>query len=308
MRMWSQRSETLLNLFFYFSLKIGSSRALLLYTSDSSTTSPSNNLISIQVDSITLNKIIASSEALGEVVKKINFRDVNGFVNLVKGKSSKFSYVEDDERAVCDASCDVRCKQTPVTTATPPRPFISKKDAFTAGPTYLPPITNKANVQLKDEAITPRQTSQYLPTTIRFASIRTTTEQPKQETTTSTTQRPIVQSTTRQTERPRQQPSTTRPSIARISTTQRTTSKPRSTPGPAYLPVAKKATVRSVTATERSYPPATWPSTSRLYTQTFPTWVPPVRRSTEAHIATSTAKYLYAAPSNSLIYAGEADE
>lgn len=274
---------------------------MLLYTSDSSTTSPSNNLISIQVDSITLNKIIASSEALGEVVKKINFRDVNGFVNLVKGKSSKFSYVEDDERAVCDASCDVRCKQTPMTTATPPRPFISKKDAFTAGPTYLPPITNKANVQLKDEAITPRQTTPPTRPT------RPTPLVIKTNPTTTTTLRTTVQSTTRQTERPKQQPSSVQPSIARISTTSRTTSRPRSTPGPAYLPVAKKFTVRNVAVTERSYPPATWPSTTRLYTQTFPTWIPPVRRSTEAHIATSTAKYLYAAPSNSLIYAGEAE-
>lgn len=298
--MWS-----FIDFFSFLSLKIGNSRALLLYTSDSSTTSPSNNLISIQVDSITLNKIIASTEALGEVVKKINFRDVNGFVNLVKGKSSKFSYVEDDEKAVCDASCDVRCKQTSVTTATPPRPFVSKKDAFTAGPTYLPPITtkatNKPNVQLKDEAITPRQTTPATrPTRIPVEVTKTTT-------TSTTTQRPTVSSTTRQTERPKQQPSSTQPSIARISTTPRTTSRPRSTPGPAYLPVAKKFTVRNVAVTERSYPPATWPSTTRLYTQTFPTWIPPVRRSTEAHIATSTAKYLYAAPSNSLIYAGETE-
>lgn len=298
--MWSQRRETLLTRFFlYFSPKIGNSRALLLYTSDSSTTSPSNNLISIQVDSITLNKIIASSEALAEVVKKINFRDVNGFVNLVKGKSSKFSYVEDDERAVCDASCDVRCKQTPVTTPTPPRPFVSKKDAFTSGPTYLPPIiTNKPDVRVKDEAITPRQPA---PTT------RRATEATK-KTTTTTTQRTTVQSTTRQTEATKQQPSSTQPSIVQTSTTPRTTSRPRSTPGPAYLPVAKKFTVRNVAVTERSYPPATWPSTTRLYTQTFPTWIPPVRRSTEAHVATSTAKYLYAAPSNSLIYAGEGEK
>lgn len=267
---------------------------MLLYTSDFPTAaSSSNNLISIQLDSITLNKIVGEAEALGKVVKKINFLDVNGFPKLVKGESSKFSFFEDSSKSICEVSCDVNCKQVskPVTSP-PPKPYFVKKQSVT-GPPYLPPFTKK------DEALTP-------PTTRKSISPETSRKLYLPTSLTTTTQRPAVKIT----------PS--RVSAALKTTTPKTTlqisrqtisvSRPRaSTPGPTYLPVPKKTTVRRATVTERSYPPATWPSTTRIYTQTFPTWSAPIRRSTTEKIVTSTAKYLYKAPSNSLIYAGEAE-
>lgn len=317
----------------FLTLKIENSRALLLYSSDTPpTASPYNNLISIQLDSITLNKIIANSEALGKVVKKINFRDVNGFAKLVKGESSKFSFVEDEGLGVCDASCDVRCKKIPLATPKPtlapeklrpekprpekPRPYIAKKDSVTnpplRGPTYLPPIS----VTKHDEAITPRRPvvtqptrAAPLSTTQRPIIQTTTTQRPEKPTTyrpakpVTTTYRPAIQSSTKLITTPRI--TTLRPAITQRSTVP---ARPRlSTKGPAYLPLAKISTARKQSVTERSYPPATWPSTTRLYTQTFPTWSAPIRRSTEAQFTTSTAKYLYEAPSNSLSYAGEAE-
>lgn len=287
-------------------------RSVLLFSADTPLASPSNNLISIQLDSITLNKIIANAEELGKVVKKINFRDVNGFEKLVRGESTKFSFFVDEGSSVCDAKCDVSCKAEapptapptpriivtkppPTTTTTTTRttttrkPFVTRKQS-TTGPTYLPPI----GLNFKDDGIT-------RPTTA--TAVRTTTE--------TTTRRtfPVIQGTT--------QRETQKPFVSTTTTTQRTTrptvavSRPRtSTPGPAYLPLAKITTERRSTVTERSYPPATWPSTSRVYTQTFPTWSAPIRRvtpPTAGIIVTASPKYEYRAPSNSLIYADEAE-
>jgi hypothetical protein len=248
---------------------------LLLYSSEfPPSPSPANNLISIQLDSITLNEIIANAEAVGKVVKKINFRNVNGFEKLVKGESSKFSFFDDDGRSVCDVNCDVRCKQVPMPTIAPPKPFVAKKDSAT-GPPYLPPVTKKV------EATTVRRTT--LTTTLRpltkSTTVRVTTTAAK-----TTAKQKLTRPTTVFVTRPR-----------------------TSTPGPAYLPVSKISTVRSSTVTQKSYPPATWPSTTRSYTQTFPTWSPPIRGSTATKFATTTAKYLYKEPSNSLIYMGEAE-
>lgn len=303
---------------------------MLLYSSDSPpTASPSSNLISIQLDSITLNKIIADAEAQAKIVKELNFRDVNGFTKLIEGESSKFSFFNNFDESSCDVNCDVRCQQPPRNVVSSPRPFLAKKDSVT-GPPYLPPVTKK------DEAVTFKPTTAArVSTTARQTTTspivaRTTTtaktvisNQPtrtfsssqRQTTTRSTT---TVQSST---QRPIAQTTTQKPiseiTASRITTTiaQRTTrpivsvTKPRSsTPGPTYLPVSKKSTVSRSTVTERSYPPATWPSTTRIYTQTFPTWSAPIRRSTTTRTAaSSTVKYLYKAPSNALIYAGEAD-
>jgi hypothetical protein len=262
---------------------------LLLYSSDISPTPSANNLISIQLDSITLNKIIADSEALGKVVKKINFRDENGFTKLVvEGKSSKFSFYANEERSICDASCDVRCKSIPKPTIPPPKPFIEKKDNA-RGPPYLPPVIDRkpAIIDKKDDGIEVQRTTQsttqrIVPTTTQRTTIPSTQRITTTRTPTTTTQRQ------------------TRPTV---SVTRRT-----STPGPAYLPLAKISTQKRLTMTEKSYPPATWPSTTRIYTSTFPTWSAPIRRSTEvSRFVTSTAKYLYSEPSNSLIYAGESE-
>lgn len=250
---------------------------MLLHSSDSApAATPANNLISIQLDSITLNKIIADSESLGKVVKKINFRDVNGFKKLVKGESSKFSYVDEDRSSVCDVSCNVRCDKIPMPTAAPPKPFIAKKDSV-KGPPYLPPFSKK------DEGIAPQRT----------------TSLPVTKLTTEKNFKPSLPHSLGLGTKAKQ--ITTRPTI---SVTQRRTS----TPGPTYLPVARVSTAKRLAVTEKSYPPATWPSTTRLYTQTFPKWSPPDRQSTSPKIATSTAKYLYKEPSNSLIYAGEAEK
>lgn len=285
---------------FFIPLKIGNSRALLLYSLDatpSASSPPANNLISIQVDSITLNEIIGNTEASAKVVKKINFRDVNGFVNLVKGESSKFSFFEDSGKAVCDAVCDVKCKQILPSTTTPPRAFVSKKDSI-SGPKYLPPTSfNNARVEKKDEAVTPRKTSSYY-TPARSTSSPATTIRPKVQVITRETAR--VQITTRE---PVKVQTTTR--SAPTQTSQRTTTRRRSTPGPAYLPLEKKSTARRPKTTERSYPPATWPSSTRVYTHTFAPWSAPIRRSTEAKFTSSTPKYLYREPSNALVYAGE---
>lgn len=266
---------------------------MLLYSSDSPPAEPSpNNLISIQLDSITLNKIVAEAKRLGKIEKKINFRDVNGFPKLVKGESSRFSFFEDSSKSVCDVSCDVKCKQVSVpTTAPPPKPFFVKKQSAT-GPPYLPPFTKK------DEAVTPQTTRKPLaPVSTKKPYFPTSYQ--------TSTQRPTVKitrsySTASVTSTPKTTVQTTRSNIPG--------SRPRaSTPGPTYLPVPKKTTVRRSTVTERSYPRATWPSTTRTYTQTFPTWNAPSRRSTVEKLTTSTPKYLYKAPSNSLIYAGEAE-
>lgn len=275
-------------------LKIENHRALLLFSSDSPpTTSPSNNLISIQLDSITLNKIIADSEALGKVEKKINFRDVNGFQKLVRGESSKFSFIEDGGRSVCDVSCNVNCKQPPTSTVATPRPFIAKKDSAT-GPPYLPPVVEK-----KDEAIATRRTTTLFTTQPARERIVSTTKQSTTRASTTTPQSTKASTTT---------PRPTKASTTTLRPTKSVTRPRTSTPGPAYLPVSKISTVRRSAVTERSYPPATWPSTTRTYTQTFPTWSAPIRRSTAVtKVVTTTAKYLYKEPSNSLIYAGEAE-
>lgn len=232
-------------------------------------------------------------------MKKINFRDVNGFPKLVKGESSKFSFFEDNTKSVCDVSCDVKCKQVSIPTVAPPKPFFAKKQSIT-GPPYLPPYSKK------DEALTP-------PTT-RKPLTPASTQKPY-----FSTQKPYFSTSSKPaTQRPVEKSTANRFSVVSTTATPKTTvqtsrqtvpaSRPRvSTPGPTYLPVPKKTTVRRSTVTERSYPPATWSSISRTYTQTFPTWNAPIRRSTVARIATSTAKYLYKAPSNSLIYAGEAE-
>lgn len=290
-----------------FHPKIETSRALLLYSSDSP---PSDNLISIQVDPITLNKIIADSEVFGKVTKKINFLDVNGLEKLARGESSKFSFSEEISKSVCDASCNVRCV-VPKPTTTPPRPFIAKKDSAT-GPTYLPPIR-------RDEIITERTTARTFPTLITRPLVTTTTRQtPLRTTTQPNFTKTTAKATTRTTTRPplvRTTPvtiQTTKTTARTFTSTTRTqtrpsisVTRPRSTPGPTYLPLAKKTTVRRSTITEKSYPPATWPSTTRSYTQTFPTWSAPIRRSTAKKLITTTPKYSYRAPSNSLVYAGE---
>lgn len=409
-------------------LFIESSRVLLLYSTDSPPTTALNNLISIQLDSITLNEIIANSEAQAKVVKKINFRNVNGFAKLVQGESSKFSFVKEDEKMVCDASCEVECKSIPTpSTLSSLRPFSMAQDKpltaqnsrlsevkndTTTAPPYLPPVSETVTAKALTESTTVKALSstQTRTTTLKRISTQTTTsKKPATTTMTSTTTvKPLTTSTTTQTtnkaQTSSQAPQTTktlttqtiaytssstqpptpsdietatnksaivrpRPYIAKKddwrgppylpphnakkdeavtpptttrrnffssstqkqtrqqqSTTQRritnqrlSTQSPvaqrltfpastrRSTPGPAYLPIAKKSTARRSTVTERSYPPATWPSTTRHYTQTFPTWSAPVRRSTEARIVTSTAKYSYRAPANSLIYASDAE-
>lgn len=245
-------------------------------------------------------------------MNKINFLDVNGFVKLVKGESTKFSFFKDEEKDVCDASCDVRCKQIQLAAVTPPKPFVLKKDSI-RGPTYLPPISNDVKVEKKDEALTPKKTTSYYTTrTTRPSPSMATTSQPRVETTTravqttrtafTTTRAPFT--TTRAAFTTRAAVTTYRPAYT-TRAAEKTTTRRRSTPGPAYLPISKISTSRGPTTTERSYPPATWPSSTRLYTQTYPTWNAPSRRSTEAKIASSTAKYLYKEPSNSLIYAGE---
>lgn len=293
---WWERSEkkkksSKKKLYPFLILKIGNSRALLLYSSDSPpTTSPANNLISIQLDSITLSKIIADSEALGKLVKKINFRDVNGFTELVNGESSKFSFFDDGGRSVCDVSCDVRCKEIPTPQLSSPKPFATRK----THPTYLPPATTKQPIiSKKDEAIRPDTTTttqRTFPSTTRLAP---TTERfvPTTSRIISTTRSTTVRATASTTQK------ATRPALS--------ITRPRSTPGPTYLPVSKISTAKRLTVTERSYPPATWPSTTRHYTQTFPTWSAPIRRSTSSRVYTTTAKYLYKEPSNSLIYVGE---
>lgn len=269
-------------------------------------------------------------------MKKINFRNVNGFAKLVRGESSKFSFFDDEAGESCDASCNVACSKIQKPTSSPPRPFVQKKDTA-AGPTYLPPIISK-----KDEGIfAPRPTEKQtarLTTQKFYQTPSTTTLRPKatqksivtQKTTqrqstqterpATTTQR-LVTSTNRQvtltqkqyystlrqnTPTQRQQLSTSSKLITAKTTTQQSIqTRPRlSTKGPAYLPVSKKSTPKGPTVTERSYPPATWPSTTRLYTQTFPTWSAPIRRSTASQTVPTTApKYLYKEPSNSLTYA-----
>lgn len=290
-----------MKLYPFLILKIENSRALLLYSSDTPPiASPDNNLISIQLDSITLSKIIAESEAVGKLVKKINFRDVNGFTKLANGESSKFSFLEDGGRKSCDVSCDVRCKEILEPTVTTLKPLATRK----THPTYLPPATTKQPVTTRqpvinkeDEAITPDTTTtvqRVAPTTLSTASrILSTTERfiSKTSTIIPMTQKSTVKTTTSTTQKP----------IRLISPVTRS----RSTPGPTYLPVSRISTARRSTVTERSYPPATWPSTTRLHTQTFPTWSAPIRQSTSARVHSTTAKYLYKEPSNSLIYVGE---
>lgn len=282
---------------------------MLLYSSDSSV----DNLISIQVDSILLNKIIVESEGKGKIVKKINFRDANGFTNLIRGEDSKFSFIDEEKRKTCDLVCNVNCQDL-IKPTKPTNIFIQKKDSVT-GPTYLPPLITK-----KDEGIYVKKTT-LKPRT--FSKVPTTsTQKPSSTTARTTTQRsttrPAVTSTLRQTYTQRttttqrstttQRPYTTQKQTKSSSSTpKRTTPAPRprsSTPGPAYLPVAKKSTPKRATVTERSYPPATWRSTSRIATQTFPTWNAPIRRNTQSYtISTTTAKYLYKEPSNALSYA-----
>ncbi|CRK92257.1 CLUMA_CG005695, isoform A [Clunio marinus] len=298
-------------------------RALLLYSFDfPPSTLPTNNLISIQLDSITLNKIFADSEALGKVVKKINFRDVNGFQKLVTGESSKFSFFNDGGNTQCEVNCDVKCKEKikPVFTTTQ-KPFVIKKVSTTVTP-YVPSVSKK------DEVITPR-TTRFISTTKKvtksFIFKKQSTTGPtylppvsvskKDEFETPKTTK-IFSTTSRSTTKQVTKPFVTKPS-ARITTVSKSTTTSRpftptrtrlSTPGPSYLPLSRISTVRRSTVTERSYPPATWPSTTRIYTQTFPTWSAPIRRSTTIVNVKSTPKYLYKEPSNTLIYAGEVEK
>lgn len=379
-------------------------------------------------------------------MKKINFRNGNGFAKLVEGESSNFSFVKDEENTACDVSCKVQCKSIAVSsTLASPKPYsveankpqttempklaMVKNDVITS---YLPPVseffTEKSTSQSiisKAFSSTLRTTAQTTRTTKNITSKTTTTKKPQTTTTvapkttkalttkttkalsTQTTSIPTIQTTTsysiptietttsystpiietttsestpttsltsttikltsspprpyvakkddgrgppylppyiqadeaariRSTLTPRVITSSSIPTLRQTVATQRITQSlvntqraitthrfntqspaaqhitvpaatRRSTPGPAYLPIARKSTVRRSTVTERSYPPATWTSTTRRYTQTFPSWSAPIRRSTEARIATSTGKYSYRAPANSLIYAGEAE-
>lgn len=275
---------------------------LLLYSTDLS----SDNLISIQLDSITLNQIIADSEKQGRIVKKINFRDLTKLNELLNGKSTKFSYSDDAANSVCDISCNANCKVTTTTTPRRPGPFVSTKDTVT-GPPYLPPVS----VSRKDEVITiPTTTTTTLrPVTTTSQRISTRTETPRTTTTTTTTtRRPIVSSTVEEYIKP----TTLRGTTTTTTTTRRpTTTTPRrpskSTPGPAYLPLATKTTFRPVTVSSgTTYPPATWPRYSTQYTSVFPTWTGAVRRFTyEPKSTTTTARYEYNQPSNSLTYGAE---
>lgn len=307
---------------------------LLLYSTDLS----SDNLISIQVDSITLNQIIADSEKQGRIVKKINFRDLSRLNELLDGKSTKFTFTDDAANSVCDISCSASCKVTKVSTTTtaattttrratapPPRPFVTKKES-TTGPPYLPPVS----VTQKEEGITPPSTTRLTttttskPTTTSKATLSstqaplTTTTSRLISTTTTTTRRSIPTTTVRDTEKPTR--ATATQTVPRISTTTTTTTTRRptttlttarrpskSTPGPSYLPLARKSTTRAVTVSSKfTYPPATWPSFSTSYTQTFPTWTGPIRRFTyEPKSTTTTARYEYKEPSNSLTFETE---
>jgi predicted transcriptional regulator len=262
------------------------------YEKNAPSSPTASNLISIEVDSIALNKIIGDSENVAKLAKKINFRDVNGFVKLINGKSSKFSFFETSGNEVCEAQCDVRCKDTiastvatsrvpTFTTKSYVRATTSRPSAFptrsSMGPTYLPPVS----ITQKDEFVTP-------PTSFRVTTRRPVTSTQKISTT------PRFVSTTRQ--------QTVRPSItSRITvTTPRPTVGRKSTPGPAYLPIARVTTPRQSSWSTEYYPPATWPKTSKVYTERFPTWSPPPNRSTVTKTVTTTPKYFYAEPSNSL--------
>lgn len=304
---------------------------LLLYSTDLS----SDNLISIQLDSITLNQIIADSEKQGRIVKKINFRDLTRLNELLDGKSTKFTFTDDAANSVCDISCSASCKVTTTTAATtttrratapPPRPFVTKKES-TTGPPYLPPVS----VTQKEEGITPPSTTRLTttttskPTTTTSKAILSSTQAPLTtttsrliSTTTTTTRRSIPTTTVRDTEKPTR--ATATQTVPRISTTTTTTTTRRptttlttarrpskSTPGPSYLPLARKSTTRGTTVSSKfTYPPATWPSFSTSYTQTFPTWTGPIRRFTyEPKSTTTTARYEYKEPSNSLTFETE---
>lgn len=265
--------------------KSKSKSTLLLYSTDLS----SDNLISIQLDSITLNEIITDSEKQGRIVKKINFRNLKNIDELFNGKSTKFSFIDDAANSQCDISCTATCK--PISNlnskpSLPPRPFIQKKGTAT-GPPYLPPVS----IANKDEGITIPTTKQSTTTTTRSIISTTTTRAPISIT--KETIKPI--STTRLVTTTTRRPTTT----LAIAVT-----RSKSTPGPSYLPLARKSTTRRSTVTGGStYPPATWPSVSKVYTETFPTWSAPIRLVTyEPKSTTTTVRYEYKEPSNSLIY------
>lgn len=271
--------------------------ALIIYTSDAS----NDNLVSIQLDSVNIDKIISDSEKKGGIVKRINIRDLKNINELFNGKSTKFSFSDESENSQCDINCNAVCKKIttlkPITTTSkpPPKPFISKKDTVT-GPPYLPPIS----VTNKDEVITiPTRTSQ---TTTTQRSIVTTTTTPRSTSIVST--KNDIQ-TTKQTTKLATTTTTRRP----ITTSTVAITRSKSTPGPPYLPISIRSTTRGSTVSRGiTYPPATWPSTSRVYTSFFPTWIPPVRRDTfETKPTTTTVRYQYKEPSNFLIYARNSD-
>lgn len=255
---------------------------------------------------------------------------MNGFAKLIRGESSKFSFIDDKKNQACDVSCSVTCRNL-VKSTSAPSIFVQKKDTVT-GPSYLPPLINKKDegIFLKKTTFKPQTTQRkvftssvsqqtFTSTTPRpvssTARITTTSQRPTTFSQRQTTTRIFISSTQRPTTSPQRlttlsqrstiSPQRTTTYSQQQTTTQRSTPlRPRSsTPGPAYLPVSKKSTPKRATVTERSYPPATWPSTTRHSTQTFPTWSAPIRQSTISHtVPTIPAKYLYKEPSNALSY------
>ena len=234
-------------------------------------------------------------------------------MKLIQGESSFFSFENDEKNQSCGLKCVEKCKSLAYQTRTP---AVQKKDTAT-GPKYLPPsnVNKKENISTQKPLISlQRQTSpqslskstqRQIPT--QSPSIISQRQISRQTPSVSTqvqisTQSPLITS---------RRPTTTskQTSTQKLTNPRLRSKSPKfsSTPGPAYLPVNKKSTPKRSTVTERStyQKPATWWTVSRFSTETFPTWSPPVRKSTSPHsIPTTTAKYLYKEPaSNALRYA-----